>query len=191
MAAKVDDLNVNPNQAWYIKISDAGTQGLVEFFNSEADAEAGINRVAYGYFDFGYAVEVELTNDTADPEIEIFNDYLDYHIKVTLYDGDPTKIFREGPLTDLTEVSDPLLISSQAILDRARREIDEHTHTKIIRDVSLATHLPQRDPGDVIRLRDPMRGLDQLVRIEDITTMGTKDSLLDAIRTVEFKDVKR
>ena len=191
MSADIVSLNLNPNIQWWIKIGPDAGQGLVEFFTTKADRDAGTNRVAYGVFDFGSAVEVTLTQDAETPEISFFNDYHAFHCIVTLLEGDGAYICRRGPYTDKPEVIDPLLISAQARLDRATREIDEGTHAAIYRDLTLGVHIQGLEVGDTRKLQDNMRGLNQSVRIEKITIHGDKDSLIDTIRTVEFKDVKR
>jgi hypothetical protein len=46
------DWNVSPNQRFYVKISDIGSQMRVELFNTPADAGAGTDRVASANVDF-------------------------------------------------------------------------------------------------------------------------------------------
>lgn len=191
MTAKIDNWNSDPNIKWFVKISDAGAQGLVELFKTKADAEAGTNRVAYGSFEFGTAQEVTLTNDTEDPEIELFTDREDWHIRVTLLNGDPEAIVRYGPVTDKADISDPLLVDSQALLDRGTREVDEGTHTRISRTITLGTHVQGLEADDKRRLRDGMRGLDRQVRIDDIVVRGTPNELTDILTAVEFEDATR
>jgi len=191
MTASIDNWNVDPNQVWYVKIGPSGGQGLVELFNTAADAQAGTNRVAHGTFSFGSGAPVTLTDEPTPPTVQIFNEVLEYHLKATLLEEDPAATFRIGPFTDLPEVSSPLLSDADRILDRARREIDQHTHTQILRDVSLAVHYPDMDVGDVVRITDSMRSLDVTARIDEIRTSFDKDSLLDTFTAVEFKDVVR
>ena len=61
MSAQIVSLNLNPNIEWWIKVGPDAGQGLVEFFTSKADRDAGTNRIAYGTFAFGSAVEVTLS----------------------------------------------------------------------------------------------------------------------------------
>jgi len=191
VAAAIISLNLSPNLQWWIKLGPSGGQGLVEFFTTKADRDAGTNRVAYGVFDFGAAVEVMLTQDAETPAISLFNDQETWHCICTLLAEDEEAIFAIGPFTDKWEVIDPLLVSAQARLDRAMREIDEGTHTKINRDLTLGVHIQGLEVGNTVKLQDNMRGLDQSVRIESITIHGDKDSLTDNLRITEFKDVKR
>lgn len=163
----------------------------MEFFTTKADRDAGTNRVAYGVFAFGAAVEVVLVQDAETPVISLFNDQETWHCIVTLLEEDPQAVFAIGPFTDKQEVIDPLLVSAQARLDRALREIDEGTHIKINRDLTPGVHFQGLEVGNTRKLQDNMRGLNQSVRIESITIHGDKDSLIDTIRTVEFKDVTR
>ena len=191
MAANVYSGNLKPNQQYFVKIGPSDGAGLVELFNTQAYAEAGTNRVAYGTFEFGQGQEVILTNDSEDPEIELFTDQEDWHIRVTLLNGDPEAIIRYGPVTDKSDISDPLLVDSQALLDRGTREVDEGTHTKISRTISLGTHAQGLETNDKRRLRDGMRGLDRQVRVDDIVIRGTTGSLNDTVVAVEFEDATR
>ena len=191
MSADIILSNITPNQKWFAKLSDAGADGLVELFNSEAAAEAGSNRVAYGSFDFGTAVAVVLTDDTEDPEIGYFNSYSAWHLTVTLLNGDSTTIIPFGPDTILPEIIDPLLVTDQACGDRAKLEIDKHTHIKISRTLTLGTHIQNLEVNDKRRLRDIARGLDQQVRVDDIKIMGDEKSLTDIITVTEFEDATR
>lgn len=191
MAGDIVLSNLDPNQIWYAKISDQGANALIELFNSAADANAGTNRVAYASFDFGVAVEVTLTNDTTEPDIELFCSDDEWHLMVTMQSGDDTIIIQFGPFTDKPEILDPLLASSQARIDRARREIDAGTHIEISRVISLNTHIQGLEPGDTRKLKDNARGLDQSVRIDEITITGDKDSLKTVLKTVEYDDVTR
>ncbi len=191
MAAQINSLNLNPNIEWWIKIGPSEGQGLVEFFTTKADRDSDTNRVAYGVFAFGTEKEVTLTQDAEMPEISLFNSLEARHCIVTLLAEDPEGIFAIGPFTDKPEVIDPLLASAQARLDRATREIDEGTHIKINRDLTLGVYSQGLEVGDKVKLQDTMRGLDQSVRIESITIHGDKDSLVDTVQTVEFQDVKR
>jgi hypothetical protein len=191
MTAAINSLNLNPNIQWWIKIGPSGGQGLVEFFTTKADRDAGTNRVAYGIFAFGAAVEVVLTQDAETPVISLFNDQNTWHCICTFLEEDPQAIFAIGPFTDKQEVIDPLLVDSQPILDRATREIDEGTHIKINRDLTLGVHIQGLEGGNTRKLQDNMRGLDQSTRVESIGIHGDKDTLVDTVRTGEFKDVKR
>ncbi|MBN1254011.1 MAG: hypothetical protein JXA50_01890 [Deltaproteobacteria bacterium] len=191
MAADIYLSNLNPNQKWFAKLSDAGDNALVELFNSQADAEAGTSRVAYGSFAFGTEIEVVLTNDTEEPDIEFAKDQDSWHLKATFLDGDPTKIVRFGPITDLSEVIDPLLTTDQACQDRARLEMDRHTKIEVSSTLSLGTHIQGLEADDKRKLTDNMRGLDQQVRVDDIQIMIDKDSIKDIITVTEFEEVKR
>jgi hypothetical protein len=191
MSADVYLSNLNPNQKWFAKLSDAGDDALIELFNTQADAEAGDNRVAYGSFAFGTGVEVVLTNDTEDPEIGLFNAYDAWHLKGTFLDGDPTVIVEFGPITELPEIIDPLLTTKQACDDRAKLEIDRHTHAEISRILTLGTHIQGLEADNKRKLTDNMRGLNQQVRVDDIQIMMDKDSIIDTITVTEYEDASR
>jgi hypothetical protein len=198
MAASIYNLNLDPNIRWYIWLGpsdesgeSSGAQGLIEFYESEDDLNNRVNRVAYGLFDYGEEVEIILTQDAMTPEISIHNDQEEFHCIATLLDGDDAETFQVGPYTDKDDVIDPLLVSPQAIQDRAQLEIDKGTHTAIRRTVTLATHIQGLEIGDIITLQDNMRGLDQTVRVDRIEIRGDKDSLTDVVEMVEFEELTR
>ena len=141
----VTDWNIEPNQKWFVKLSDGGATALVELFNTLADAQAGANRVAYGSAAFGVDVKAFLTADATPPSfgsLAKFNSQLDYHLKITGVDGDALKRFAIGPFTDLPPVEDPLMLSEEIITARATLEINRGTHSILRRSISLDSHYP-------------------------------------------------
>lgn len=187
MSAAITNWNLDPNIKWYLRLSS----GSVELYKTQADAEAQTNRVAYGSFENGTDVAVTLNNDTTEPDIEIFNDFLSWHLRVTYESETETFIWVIEPWTDLPEISDPLLATEASIQARALYEINVHTKTRIEREVSLAQHYTDLDIGDIVRITETMRGLNNVVQCTEVTTKGTAKSLTDNIRTVEYKDLVR
>jgi len=200
MAFDVTDWNINPNQKWFVKLSDAGTTALIELFNTLADAQAGTNRVAFANVAFGVDVKVLLAADTTPPSfgtLAKFNIQLDYHLKITGVDGDATKRFAIGPFTDLPPVEDPLMLSEAVILARANLEINRGTHSILARALSLDSHYPALNGGDIVTLSSTRRGLVAVRnRIESITITARIDeskelTFNDSLEVVEFLDFVR
>jgi len=203
MAADIYISNLDPNQRWFAKLSaitseesivDSADEVLVELFNSQSDAEAGINRVAHGSLSFGTAIRVTLTDDPEEPEIGLFNPNDTWHLRVTFTEGDGDAIIEFGPMTDLDEVIDPLLVTDVMCEARAKLEVDSATNMTITRQLSIATHIQELEclpTGDKRNLTDNMRGINQQVRIDKIEIHGDKDSLRDILTTVEFKGLNR
>lgn len=196
----VTDWNINPNQKWFVKLSDAGAVALVELFNTLADAQAGTNRVAFGNAAFGTDVKVLLTPDTTLPSfgpLVKFNIQLDYHLKITGVDGDATKRFAIGPFTDLPPVEDPLMLTEQIILARATLEINRGTHSTLRRSIALGSHYPALNCGDIVTLSSTRRGLVAVRnRIESLTiTARIEDTreltFNDDVEAVEYIDFVR
>jgi len=203
MAASIYISNLDPNQKWFARLSaitseesivDSNDDVLIELFNSQSDAEASINRVAYGSFSFGAAVRATLTDDSEEPEIGLFNPNDTWHLRVTFTEGDEDTIREFGPMTDLDEVIDPLLVTDVMCDARAKLEVDKATHLKTTRALALATHIQELEclpTGDKRNLTDNMRGLDQQVRVDEIRIHGDRNSLLNTLTVVEFKDLER
>jgi hypothetical protein len=205
MAADIYLTNLNPNQKWFANISaldsesfaesyDSVDEAIIELYNTEANALARTNRVAHGVFNFGTAVRVILVNDYEDPDIELFNLQNSWHLRVTFNVGDDDAIIEFGPMTDIDDVIDSLLVTDVMCEDRARLEIDRATHLKITRQIPLATHIQELEclpTGDKRNLKDNMRNLDQQVRVDEIKIHGDKNSLTDILTVVEFEDLER
>ncbi len=197
----VADWNIEPNQKWFVKLSDIGASALVELFNTLADLEAAVNRVAYASVAFGVDVKVTLTADATAPSfgaaLSKFNSQLDYHLKITGSDGDATKRFAIGPFTDLPPVEDPLMLSEEVIAARATLEINKGTHSTLRRQMTLESHYPDLDLGDIVTLASTRRVIAPVKnRVEGITFTASIDdrqqiTFNDNLETVEFIDFVR
>jgi hypothetical protein len=204
MAASIYLSNLNPNQKWFANISaldseshaggESADEAIVELYNTQAEAEARTGRVAYGLFNFGTAVRVTLVNDTEDPDIGLFNSQDAWHLRVTFNEGDADSIREFGPMTDLDDVIDSLLVTDTMCEARAKLEVDKATHLKVTRELSLATHIQELEclpTGDKRNLTDNMRDLNQQVRVDGVRIHGDKDLLRDTLTVVEFEDLER
>jgi hypothetical protein len=201
MAFDVTDWNINPNQKWFVKLSDAGSTALVELFNTLADAIAGANRVAVGAnVAFGVDVKVVLTPEATLPTFGVlskFNSQLDYHLKVSGVDGDVAKRFAIGPFTDLPPVEDPLMLTEEIVLARATLEINRGTHSILRSSLTLDSHYPALELGDIVTVSSTKRGLVAVRhRIEGMSSQAQIDDNLelvfeDTIEAVEFQDFVR
>ena len=195
------DFNISPNQLWFFKLSDIGSQMRVELFNSQADAQAPANRVAFGEVLFGAAQAVTLTPDLTLPAygdpLTKFNTSLSYHLVVSGVDGDPTKIFAIGPFTDLQSVEDPLMLTEAMIQARGELEINRGTHSRFYSSLSLGRHFPALDEGAIVTLSSTKRSLVN-VR-QKIISMATEIRIEenkevvfgDQLETIEYLDFVR
>lgn len=201
MAFEIVDWNLLPNQRFFVKLSDAGTQMDVDIYNTKADIDAGTNRVAFATVSFAVGVEVSITADSTDPSsgeaLAKFNTDLSYDLKVTGIDGDTTKKFQVGPFTDMPPVEDALLVTEAMIEARATLEINRGTHTKLTRTLNLDSHYPDLQEGDIIELSSTKRGLSSVrSRVDEITIKAEIDenkvvTFFDVVDVVEFIDIVR
>ncbi len=200
MAFDILDWNVDPNQPWYVKLSDVGSQMRLELFNAQADMDASANRVASADIAFGSSVNVTLTADITQPAygepLAKFNTSLSYHLVAAGADGDPVKKFLIGPFTDLPAIEDPLMLSENMIQARAQVEINRAIHTSLMRSFALDSHYPALNEGEIITLSSTKRGLSAVrCRVESLIIRAEKSEndmrLADSLEVVEFKDVKR
>jgi len=192
MSFSVTAWNLNPNRDWYVKLSDAGDDILVELYPTQSDAESGTNLTASGAASFGSDSEVSMVmDDGGSPEISLFDAGPTYHLKVAGQDADATKIFHVSPFVDLPEVSHGIYQSWAMVTPRAQYEINAHTHTAKIKSIGIANHIPAMKAGDVLRIQSSRIGVDVLTTITELTISGTPDSLVNTVETVEYVDLSR
>lgn len=164
MAFSIDSWNINPNRAWFVRLSDGGSGISVELYLSQAEAQSQTTRQAHG-ITAGYGAELGLTlsNDPgAAFPVSLFQDYL-WHLKVSGASGDAAKVFKVKEFVDLDEIDHPIFRNAALIPLRAAAEIDAHTHALIRKEITLGSHLPELEPGGIVRLSSSRRG-----RIENL-----------------------
>ena len=189
MSFAITDWNLNPNQNWYVVISDSGTGIQVDLYTTQTDAETETNLTASGSGEYGTGCPVALTMaDGGSPEISFFNSALDYHIAVMGQSGDASKIYHVAPFVDLPDVNNGVYQSSALIQKRALHEINLHTHTSRQRSLTLAGPFPNIIPGGILRIQSDMRSIDVLTTVTETVITGTPDSLTAQVETVEYVD---
>lgn len=159
MAFSIDSWNINPNRAWFVRLSDGGSGIAAGLYLSAEDAQAQTSRQAHG-ITAGYGAELGLTlsNDTgAAFPVSLFQDY-PWHIKVSGASGDTGKIFKVKEFVDLDEIDHPIFRNAALTPLRAAAEIDAHTHALIRKEIALGSHLPELEPGKIVRLSSSRRG---------------------------------
>lgn len=191
----ISDWNVNPNQEYFVRMDDIATGFGVELYNSLADAQAETNRIAYGNAAYGTDREIELTNDTTEPDVTVFNTSLDYHLVASGQWGDVSRIFRIKEFTDLDEIADAMFTSAVVIHTRATHEVNLHTHTRMERTMDLAEHDPDMEDGAIFALQSAIRELDVLVEVEELSILITQDPtgttvISETVLTVEWVDFR-
>ncbi|KKL52048.1 hypothetical protein LCGC14_2289390 [marine sediment metagenome] len=201
MAFQVTDWNLTPNQRFFVKLSDGGSQIQIDIYNTQADMDASTNRVASATVSFGTDVEVIITPDSTEPSsgeaLAKFNTDLSYDLKATGADGDPTKKFQIGPFTDMPPIEDALLVTEAMIQARATLEINKGTHSKLSRTLQLDSHYPDLVEGDIVSLSSTKRGLASVRnRIDDLTIKVVIDEskevdFFDTLEVTEYVDIVR
>ena len=201
MAFDCTDFNISPEQRFFIKLSDIGTQMRVRLHNTLADAQGDANIVGTADADFGTDVKIVLTAGAAMPSsgdpLAKFNPALDYHLKVTGADGDATVIQAIGPFTDLAPIEDPLMLTEQVIQDRAQVEVNRGTHLSVIRRLQLSDHKPTLDEAQIISFSSTKRSIsNEKMRIMEVVTecsiQQTREVVFfDSIVTLRYEDYKR
>lgn len=185
--------NIDENRVWFVRLSDTGSAVLVELYLTQADAQARTNLQASGESTgYGSALEVTLVNEIgATVAVSLFRDEYAWHIMVAGLNGDTTKIFKKKEDIEMDEISHSIYRNSSLITARATAEIDAHTHAAYIRDISLGTHLPEIEPGQILGVNSARRGINDLSQITEITITGTQNSLVNAVETRKYIGLKR
>ncbi len=187
MSFEITDWNVDPNQTWYVKISESASKALIEIYNTKADALAGINRIASGSADFGNNVEVTLAQDAGTtPAISLFNDTLSYHLKVSGQSGDAVVILCVPPFVDLPEINNSVYQVPGLIQKRAAYEINTHSSLIKNRDIQIANFNPDFCVGDCVRVQSNKRNIDALTTISEIIISATPASLINTLELKEY-----
>lgn len=166
--------NTNPNRVWWVRLSDAGSSIRVELYLTQADAETQTNLQASGMsagFGNGLPITLGIESGASEP-ISLFQDIYSWHLSVSGADGDPVKIHRVKEFVDLDEISDPIYRNELLISTRAKAEIDAHTHATIGKDVSLGSHIPALEPGNIIQLASSRRGKTELLQVMEHRIAG-------------------
>ncbi len=184
------DWNVSPNQIWYVAVEAKH----VVLYETRADMEANVNPVAEG---------------TANDDLEVYLSYVDeYEGDVTLYYQDVTyhltlsgtvagvRYFKVKPLTDLSEIRDPIYNNSNIVLSRGEAELNIHTYTILGKDITLATHIPEMEVGEKIKFTSVRRKKTKIGQILSHTIEGTlgrdgETSLINTVKTAEYMELSR
>ena len=167
MALSIASWNINPNRLWFVRMADAGAGILVKLYITQADAEADTNLQASGNsVGFGINLPVTLTNDpTATEPISLFQDTYSWHLGVSGSSGDVSITYRIKEFVELDEINDPIYRNEDLIATRAAAEIDAHTHAVINKDLTLGSHIPTLEPGDVVQVTSTRRGKTELLQV--------------------------
>lgn len=188
----VANWNIAENIVWFVRLADSGAGISVGLYLSQADAQSQTNKQASGSCGYGTSQEVTLVNEIGATEPVSFfrNDYV-WHLTVSGAAGDSTKIYKIKEFVDLEEISHAIYRNNSLITARATAEINAHTHAAIVRQISLGTHLPSLEAGDIARLTSTRRGLDDYGQIFEHTITGTPGSLISEIEVRKYLELKR
>lgn len=185
--------NIDENQVWFVRLSDTGSAVLVELYLTQADAQAQSNLQASGE-STGYGSELEITlmnEEDAETPVSLFQDAYSWHLIVSGQNGDLAKIFKIKEFVELDEVSHAIYRNSTLIAARAAAEINAHTHAAIVRSITLGTHLPEIEPGQIMGIDSDRRGINDLSQITEHEIIGTPNSLVSRIETRKYMALKR
>jgi hypothetical protein len=184
------DWNVKPNQIWYVKVSPSGDVFLYE---TSENMVSDTNIVAKGTADSN--LQVVLLYQTDDSAMGYYYQDMEYHLSLSEL---PTseRTFKVKFLTDLSEINDPIYTNSNIVKSRGESELNLHTHLTINKELTLATHLPEIECGDIISFSSTRRGFEvkEQVMSNTIESSLSDDGetyLINVIKTATYKEIIR
>jgi hypothetical protein len=186
--------NINPNQNWYVRVSDGSSGITVELYDTQSDAEDQTNLVASGTSS-GFGTDKNVTFTTGTDVVSLFQDTYSWHLKVSGAAADPTKIYLIKQFVDLDDIESPLFSNSDLIPIRAAAEIDAHTHAKIGYNIALGSHITDLECGDVITVQSTRRSFSKTLQVTEVRTSFKASqegqSLTTSLTATEFLTLKR
>jgi len=193
MPLDIDRWNLADNRQWWVRLADSGAGILAELYLSEADAQAQTGLQAIGAtLDYGSAQEIFLEADAdATGSITMLQAEYDWHLKVSGASADDTRILRVGPFVELPEISHSIYRDARLIEARATAEINAHTHGNKARAVSLGIHLPETEPGDIVRLNSTRRSVDAMGQISGHRIVGEPNRLTSELDISFYLELTR
>ena len=187
MAFDIVNWNIAENQTWYVRLADAGSGIAVSLHSSQSDAENNVNSVASTVTAmFGSEVEVIFPSG-----VSLYLPQVPWHMLVSGQPGDPTRIVQVKPFVDLPEISHPVYANPDMALQKARSEIDLHTHVVIKREVKLGVHLPAVDVGNPVRISSSRAGDDVTGQVTEHLIIGEPSRLVSSLEVTSFMELEK
>jgi hypothetical protein len=152
-----------------------------------------INAIASGTADSATLNVVLSTIDEYD-ELEYYYQDLLYHLTLSDYLPDVDVFFTVKPLTDMAEIRDPIYSNSNIVLSKGEAELNLHTYTVLGKDLLLATHIPEIEPGDFIGYVSKIRNSHKKSQVLSFTISGSQEdigtaSLINDIQIAEYREL--
>ena len=203
---ELSDWNVSPNKKWYVSV-----KGLdVALFDTETDMLADTNPIAIGIAD-PISLEVVLTYvDEYEGDMEFYYEDVSIHLVLSsdLFDEydeydeyqdeyeDLYRYFCVKPFTDMSEIRHPIYNNSNLVLSRGEAELNLHTFTVLGRELTLGTHIPEMEAGEIVDLTSVRRGVSEKSQILSQTINGEMSddgtaSLINAIKVANYTELYR
>ena len=183
--------NLTENREYFLCLADNSPGIAVDLYHTQTDAQAATNRQASGASDdYGTAVEIVLILETGGNP-EMLQPQYGWHLVAAGQAGDASRILRVGLFVELPEISHAIYRDARLIERRATAEIDAHTHADIARTVALGIHLPEVEPGDIVRLNSARRNKDVLGQVNGHRIAGELNSLTSELDVSFYKELTR
>ena len=185
------DWNVKPNQIWFVKVEN----GDVTLYESQTDLDAGTNAIAVGTADVSLQVLLAYV-DEYEGGVEFYYPDVAFHLSLSETIAGVRK-FKIKPLTDLSEIRDPIYNNSNIAIMRGEAELALHTFAVLGRGLLLGVHVPELEAGDVANLTSIRRGVtDEKSQILSQTITGTvseggETSLVTSISVANYVELSR
>jgi hypothetical protein len=180
MALSINSWNVNPNRAWYVRLTSGILAVTVDLYLSEADASDSVNAQASGTtVGFGSDLDVVLTvSPVAIVPIYFFQDICLWHLKVSGLSNDEAKTFKVGPFSDADDITHSIYLNADIIDYRANYTIEQHTNLETTIEVGTSVLGVDIKCNEACRIISESLSLDRYCTIKSIEKNFGIDSML-------------
>lgn len=188
---EIQDWNVSPNQTWYVMVDGLS----VYLYATQADLEADINVVASGTADPDTLKTVLFYASTLEAMNYYYQDW-ESHLTLSAYVTTGKHYFKLKPMTDLSEIRHPIYNNASIVEMRGEAELNLHTYAVLKRELTLGTHIPEMEVGEIVYHSSTRRGLSRTSQILAQTISGASEGdgscyLLNTITVANYMELKR
>lgn len=190
----IEMVNIYPNKKWFLETIDVLGTITCNLYATQADMESQINVVATGVADAdGYVILDQDEYDADVEEIRTFYDGIDYHFQIS---GNGSTNLQISPFSDLDEIRHPIYYNPLLPRYRGEAELNIHTYSIIRRSLTLATHIPTLDVGDIAQIVSVRRGETSTHQVLEVNIQATVDdgggrSLISSVAVANYTEITR
>lgn len=188
----IDNVNLEPNIKWFIRLTRSGGSLLVYCYQSLTDLQNLVNLIASATVTCAASQQVTLTQATGSPvTLAKFNTEIAWHLVVSGGLSDTSANFQVGPWSDMDAVKHALYSNADIIPYRASALINAGTQLDKKITIVNAGVVYNMEPNDTVRVDSDHLSVDYYTTVRDVSVELTQDSMLMSITTSKFDLITR